>query len=68
VSTVNGVISLLSFSLSSAELLFSQKQLSQGSEILHWALSYKNNKIWGKKKIGGTPDFLGFFFGKKKSA
>ena len=47
--------------------LFSQKGLSQGSEILHGVLTHKTNKIYVKEKIGGPPsapppsvcDFLG---------
>ena len=33
-------------------LLFSQKGLSKGSEILHGVLSRNKNRIWGSNKIG----------------
>ena len=70
-STIFGIIFLSSSFL--CHILFSQKGLSQGYEILHGALSHKKNKIWGKQKIGGPPlppgvDFLGFFRKKTKSA
>ena len=35
-------------SLSLLALLFSQKGLSYGSEILHGGLTYKRNIIWGE--------------------
>ena len=54
VSTINGVFSLsLSLSLYSfslLHLLFSQKGLLYGSEILHGVLSHKRNIIWGERK------------------
>ena len=36
-------------------LLFSQKELSKGSEILCGVLSHKKKNIWGKTKIGTPP-------------
>jgi hypothetical protein len=55
----------------SAGLLFSQKGLSKGFEILHGVLSHKKSKIWGKKNILGDPpcppgDGFFRFFSKKK--
>ena len=36
-------------------ILFFQKGLSQGYEILHGVLSNKKNKIWGKTKFETPP-------------
>ena len=52
-------------------LLFSQKELSKGSEILCGLLSHTKNKICGNNKFGGPPlppwsIFLGVFFSGKK--
>jgi hypothetical protein len=52
VAIINGVISL---SFSPGSLLFSQKEVSYGFEILHGLLSNKNSRIPTKKKLGGPP-------------
>ena len=57
VATINCVFSPL-FSL--PWLLFSQKELSLGSEILHGVLSHKKIRFEMEKKSGG--DFLVFVF------
>jgi hypothetical protein len=60
---INGVISLFlsSFSLPGS-LLFSQKEVSYGFEILHGLLSNKNIRIPTQKKIGGPPLTLGLWY------
>ena len=55
VPTIFGIIFLLFFL---RHIIFSQKGLSQGYEILHRFLSHKKNKILGKQKNWDSPSSL----------
>ena len=56
------VLFFLYFFLLLCHILFSQKGLSQGYEILHRVLSHKKNKIWGKQQFRDPPSTLGVNF------